>query len=149
MEDSSRNNEEKKSIDEILYFVKEKEFDEEIIKRDLGLDIIINRKYDGESGVIVFEGEVYRIQPQSRNITFDDGQKSIVKFVCNSEHLKKILNELQFNVFNTDIDEEKESIDSLNSEDSKSEINNIFKNKDIKKIFKDKPDLEKLIDKFK
>ena len=149
MEESASKTEEKKSIDEILYSIKEREFKEKIIKKDLDIDINVRTYYSEESAVIEFAGKEYVFEPQSRNITFKDDQKSIVKFVCNCKHLEEILKQLQFKAFNIDKDEEKESIDSLSSENNKTEILNIFKNKDIKEIYKDKPELEKLIDKFR
>ena len=152
MEDNLSSNEEEKSIDEILYSIKKREFDKKKIKKDLGIDIIVKKLYDKKSSAIIeFKGKDYIFRPQSRKITFIDGEKSIVKFVCNHIHLKEILDKLQFNSFNTTNNEEKESIsiDSLGSENSETEILNTFKKKKKKKIYKDKPELEKLIDKFK
>ena len=71
--------EEEKSIDEILCDIKKKEFDEEKIKRDLDIDIIVKAYYNHESAIIEFEGKDYVFELQSRNITFIDDQKSIVK----------------------------------------------------------------------
>ena len=72
----------------------------------------------------------------------------MVKFLCNHEHLKEILNELQFIAFTTSINEGKESIDSLDSDNYETEILNIFIDVTIKNIYKDKPELEKLKDHF-
>ena len=142
MEDSSRKNEKEKPIDKILCSIKERKFDTEKIKKDLGIDIAVQKYYSQKSAIIGFEGKDYIIKPESRNISFNDGQKSIIKFVCNHKHLKEILNELHFKAFNTTIDEEKESIDSLVSENDEMEIFNIFLDVNIVNIYKDKPNLK-------
>ena len=69
--------------------------------------------------------------------------------MCNHERLKEILNELEFKAFNITIIGEKESIDSQASENNEMEILNIFIDVNILNIYKDKPELEKLIDHFK
>ena len=149
MEANSSKNIEEESIDKILCSIKEKGFNEKIIKKDLGIDIIVKKYYSQKSAIIEFKGKEYVIESHSRNITFNDGQKSIVKFVRNYEHLKEIIDKLQFKAFNTTNNEEKESIDSLTSENGEMEIYNIFLDETIDQIYKDKPELEKLIDKFK
>ena len=76
--------EEKKSIDEILYSIKKSIWWKKI-KRVLRIDIIVKAYYSHESAIIEFEGKDYVFELQSRNITFIDDQKSIVKFVWNIE----------------------------------------------------------------
>ena len=149
MEVSTRKNDKEKDIDKIFCSIKERKFDTEKIKKDLGIDITAQKYYSQISAIIGFEGKDYIIKPESRNISFNDGQKSIIKFVCNHKHLKEILNELHFKAFNTTIDEEKESIDSLVSENDEMEIFNIFLDVNIVNIYKDKPELEKLKNHFK
>ena len=149
MEDSSKKNDKEKDIDKILCSIKERKFDTEKIKKDLGIDITVETYYNQESANIVYEGKGYVIEKESRNITFNDGQNSIVKFVYNHERLKEILKELKFKAFNTTNNGEKESIDSLASENNEMEIFNIFINVNIVNIYKDKPELEKLKDHFK
>ena len=144
MEDSPRKNDKEKSIDKILCSIKERKFDTEKIKKDIGIDITVKKYYSQESAIIEFEGKDYVIKSESRNITFNDGQNSIVKFLCNHEHLKEILNELQFIAFTSSINEGKESIDSLDSDNYETEILNIFIDVTIKNIYKDNPELEKL-----
>ena len=116
----------------------------EKIKKDLGIDITVKKYYSQESAIIEFEGKDYVIKSESRNITFNDGQNSIVKFLCNHEYLREILNELQFIAFTASINEGKESIDSLDSDNYETEILNIFIDVTIKNIYKDNPELEKL-----
>ena len=69
MEDSSRKNEKEKSIDKILCSIKERKFDTEKIKKDLGIDITVKKYYSQESAIIEFEGKDYVIKSESRNIT--------------------------------------------------------------------------------
>ena len=69
--------------------------------------------------------------------------------MCNHESLKEILKELEFKAFNTTLNGEKGSIDFLASENNEMEILNIFIDVNILNIYKDKPELEKLIDHFK
>ena len=149
MEDSSRKNDKEKDIDKILCSIKERKFDTEKIKKDLGIDITVQTYYNPESATIEFEGKTYVIEPESRNITFNDGQNSIVKFVYNHERLKEILKELEFKAFNSTINGEKELINYLDSENNETEILNIFIDVNIVNIYKDKHELEKLKDHFK
>ena len=74
MEDSSRKNDKEKGIDKILCSIKERKFDTEKIKKDLGVDITVQTYYSQESATIEFEGKDYVIEPESRNIAFNDGQ---------------------------------------------------------------------------
>ena len=69
MEDSSKKNDKEKDIDKILCSIKERKFDTEKIKKDLGIDITVKKYYSQESAIIEFEGKDYVIKSESRNIT--------------------------------------------------------------------------------
>ena len=56
MKENTNINKEVQSIDKILYSIKEKKFDEERIKKDLKIDINIQKKYSDESAVVIYEG---------------------------------------------------------------------------------------------
>ena len=148
---SEDKNKEEKSIDEILYLVKEKQFDVEKIKKDLDIDIKINAYYNEKSAVIEFKGQEYDIETESRMITFHDGKEIKKRFVRSYEHLNKIVEELGFKAIIIPCEEENssDSDDSLGSEINKNELLEIFLNESITQIKKDKTNLEKIIDKFK
>ena len=58
MEDNSRKNDKEKSIDKILCSIKERKFDTEKIKKDLGIDITVQTYYSQESTTIELEEKI-------------------------------------------------------------------------------------------
>ena len=63
MEANSSKNIKDISIDKILCSIKEKGFDEKIIKKDLSIDIIVKKYYSQENAIIEFEGKKHVIEP--------------------------------------------------------------------------------------
>ena len=139
--------EDEKPIDEILYLIKEKKFDEDTIKKDLKIDVKVKIKYSENYGCIEYDGKKYDIEKKSRMITFIDEEKSIntKKFIYSRYNLKEVIDKLEFKSLNISENDE----DSLGSQINEKEILKIFENESIIKIKKDKPELEKLKDKFK
>ena len=147
MEENIAKNEEEKSIDEILLFIKLNKFNKEKIKKDLGIDLGIKKFISEESATIQLNGKQYEIKPQSRMILFKGNEKSVTKFICSHKHLKQVLDNLNFKAISID-DNDEDSGDSLSSENSGQEIIDIFNNTNIIEIHQDKTNLEKIVEKF-
>ena len=140
-----------KSIDELLFLIKKKHFNKKKIKKDLNIDITIRKLISKDSAEIEFNGKIYEIQKESRMISFNDGNESIKRFICSYEHLKEVIEALQFKAITIPNGDENssDSDDSLGSEINEFYLFEIFKNETIVQINKDKTNLEKIIDKFK
>ena len=135
------------NIEKNLCSIKQCKFQKNIIKQKYDLDIKVIIYFSEKSAIIEYNGKKYDIKPQSRKITFRDGQKTKEIFIYSEEHLKEVLNRLEFKAFNIINDEN--SCDSLDSENNNSEIFDIFLNESITTIFKDKPNLDKIKEKFR
>ena len=61
-------------IDELLFLIKKKHFNKEKIKRDLNIDVQIDRFYNKNSAAIKLNGQIYDISEESRMILFKDGK---------------------------------------------------------------------------
>ena len=72
MEDSSRKNDKEKDIDKILCSIKERKFDTEKIKKDLGIDITGQAYYSQESATIEFEGKEPKVYTDKKVTIFSD-----------------------------------------------------------------------------
>ena len=54
--------------------IKKKHFNKEKIKRDLNIDVQIDRFYNKNSAAIKLNGQIYDISEESRMILFKDGK---------------------------------------------------------------------------
>ena len=131
----------------ILYKIKELKFDVKEIKKNLGLDIKIYKKYSEDKQVVILKDKFYEIYPQSRIIKFIDGKNVTEKFIYSKKNLAKTLDELNFKLFS--VDEKEKYFDSIESEIGKKEINSIFEDKSIIKITKISSELDNIVNKFK
>ena len=130
-----------------LYKIKELKFDVEEIKNNLGLEIMISKKYDEDHQIVIYKDKSYEFYPPSRIIQFIDGENVIEKFIYSKNNLAETLNELNFKSFT--VDGKVKSFDLFESEIGKKEINRIFKDKSIIKIIKITSELENIMNKFK
>ena len=112
-----------------LYKIKELKFNVEEIKNNLGLEIMISKKYDEDHQIVIYKDKSYEFYPPSRIIQFIDGENVIEKFIYSKNNLAETLNELNFKSFT--VDGKGKSFDLFESEIGKKEINRIFKDKSM------------------
>ena len=136
-----------KDIDKILYSMKELNFDKKKVKRNLNLDIYIDKYYGRNDILLILNDVSYRILPEARKIKFIDGKNVTEKFVFSNYNLKEILNKLEFKLFT--INSVDNSYDSIETEIAQQEIYDIFANISINQITKINSELEIIIDKFR
>ena len=150
MEANKEKRKEKLSIDELLSLIKQKHFNKRKIKKDLNIDIKILKLSNKNSAIIELNGQIYDIKKESRMIVFNDGNESKKIFICSYEHLKEVIDKLNFKAILNPIGEENsnDSGDSLSSEINENYLLDIFQNDHIIQINKSKTNLEKIIEKF-
>ena len=136
-----------KDIDKILYSMKELNFDKKKVKRNLNLDIYIDKYYGRNDILLILNDVSYRILPEARKIKFIDGKNVTEKFVFSNYNLKEILNKLEFKLFT--INSGDNSYDSIETEIAQQEIYDIFANISVNQITKINSELEIIIDKFR
>ena len=129
-----------------LYLIKKFNFDKDKLKNEFNIEIELLQYYDEQNSEIKLDNVSYDFQTSSRMFEFKDGKSVIKKFIFDSEHLSRVIEDLKFKPFT--YEKEEMSLDSLKSENSDEEINFIFNNISITLLKKVKINISKILEKF-
>ena len=138
----------KDELERKLYFIKKNNyiFNDKFKEEFKFVFSLISKDKDENNVLILLNNEKYLIEKESRIIDFIIDGQIIKKFIYSYNYLKKVFKSLKIEYYSS---KNEKLDDSLDSEISEEEILNIFKNENIKTIYKINSTEDEIIDKFK